>query len=553
MARQRKRKRRRQTFTRDRPLPEDFARDYVIALRALSRKHKNDPETHKAEKLLKRMSREASLAGRGEVWMPLPGPTTGHYPVIEDLPFSKVRTALRKNTLKRKKAWEGVAAATRPFYPQHGAVSRVEKSLLPAVLVALPFVRGRTPALLGKRVPGELRMAKRSGSSIIPIQGISPDEWAQHGFQPLKFMHYGLRERLKTRMAANRKKADKQMRTAWGWERRAIGKEDLTPAQAQAKAKKLSAPGTKIVVAKGARPWFRAVKGKREINVPPHSAAIAHEATHTRQHAKLKKGFAGLYKGAAAAGVATGATLAMLRGSKMGRFKKLSRWAAPAAVAAGQVPKLALEGGAIKGSSKEKNWKKGAKLTVGSYLTTSAATTAGTAGIGHLAGKRIRAETLSSTLARRALQSHKTLGWKMLAGKLRKVRHLAGRRRFAFECGEILTYEKGYQYGLRSFLRRHHVSDRLKRGALPAALGGLVLEGLRRAHTEFGIPPTTVDLVPVQRTSIKGEYSQFSSMQLGQFIEALANRISDADEATTSEIQKQIGKLRVEIIGRRAI
>ena len=116
----------------------------------------------------------------------LPISTTGHYPVIENLPFSKVRTALRKNTLKRQRAWDAVAAATRPFYPQHSAVSQLEKSLLPAAMVALPFKKGRTPALLGKRVPGELQMT-RSGSSIIPIRGISPDEWEQRGFQPLKF------------------------------------------------------------------------------------------------------------------------------------------------------------------------------------------------------------------------------------------------------------------------------------------------------------------------------------------------------------------------------
>ena len=294
---------------RHKPLPSDFSRDYVIALKALSRKHKSDPETVKAVKLLKRMSLEASLAGRGEVWIPHPGSTTGHYPVIENLPFSKIRTAIRKNTLKRKRAWAGVAASTRPFFPQHGAVGQLEKSLLPAMIVSLPFKKGRSPALLGKRVPGELQMAK-SGSSIIPIRSISPDEWTQQGFQPLTF---------------------------------------------------------------------------------------------------------------------------------------------------------------------------------------------------------------------------------------------------ALEPVEALCYEKGYQYGLRAFVRRHNVVGKLKRGALPAALSGLVLEGLRRAHTEFGIPPTTVDLTPVQRTTIRGEFSPYTNLQLGSFRNALLAKLSVVDAVTASEIQKQIGKIEVEIIGRRAV
>ncbi len=591
-----KRKRRRRArFMKDKSLPTDFSRDYVIALKALSRRHKDAPESLKAVKLLKRMSREAFLAGRGEVWIPNPGSTTGHYPVIENLPFSKVRTALRKNTLRREKAWASVATATRPFYPQHSAVSQMERSLLPAIITSIPFVRGRSPALLGKRVPGELQMTRQSGS-IIPIKSMSAAEWTQGGFQPLKFRRnyaihpalplmaaatlpwigagallamqrkkrskkraeagkyeqYGWRERWKVKIAANKKEQDRKLRAAWGWERKAIGKEDLTLAQARVKAKKLSAPGTKITVAKGARAWFNIKKGKGEINVPPHSAAIAHEATHTRQHAKLGRGFSGLYKGAAAAGVAAGATLGMLRGGKMGRFRKMSRWAAPAVAATGQVPKLALESQAAWHAGKEKGGKSTNKMTLGSYYPMSAVTSAGAAGVGHLAGRQIRKEELRATLAHRSLQRVSTSGWKMAAGKLRRIRHLAGRR-FALDPIDVLIYEKGFQYGLRSFVQRHRVGEKLKRGALPAALGGLVLEGLRRAHTEWGIPATTVDLVPVQRTTFKGEYAPYTNMQLRSFQNALESKLPGANEYVVGEIRKQMGKIDVEIIGRRAV
>ncbi len=346
-------KRRRRSFFKQKSLPPDFSRDYVIALRALSRKHKDDSETVKAVKLLKRMSREAVLAGRGEVWMPQPGSTTGHFPVISELPFSKIRTALRKNTLKRERAWKAVASSTRPFFPQHGAVSQLEKSLLPAIITSVPFKKGRSPALLGKRVPGELKMTRSGGSSIIPIRSISPDEWAQHGFQPLKFAVH---------------------------------------------------PALPLTVA-ATLPWV----------------------------------------------VGAGAFI-VARKKKAARTQK----------------RLAEKG-------------------------------------------------------------------------------------YTLEPVEALIYEKGYQYGLRSFLRRHRVSEKIKRGALPAALSGLVLEGLRRAHTEIGIPPTTVDLVPVQRTTIRGEFAPYTNMQLAGFRSALQNKLAMVDEVTANEIRKQIGKVNVEIIGRRAV
>ncbi len=310
--------RRKLSFWKSRPLPEDFTRDYVIAIRALSRKHKDDPETLKALKLLKRMSKEAFLAGRGEVWMPRPGSTTGHYPVIENVPFDKVKRAIRKNTKRRQKAWGAVAASTRPFFPLRSTIGQVEKSLLPAAVVSLPFVRGRTPALLGKRVPGELKMTK-SGSSIIPIRSMSPAEWTQGGYQPLKFA--------------------------------------------------------------------RLLGVRRRASLPP----------------------------------------------------------------------------------------------------------------------------------------------------------------------ETLAYEQGFQYGLRSLLRRHKVGEKLRKGALPAALGGIVMAGLQRIQTEWGMPPTTVDLRPILRTSLKSEYAPFANVQLRSFREALKEKLATADDATTNEILKQIGKINVEMIGRRAV
>ena len=144
----------------------------------------------------------------------------------------------------------------------------------------------------------------------------------------------------------------------------------------------------------------------------------------------------------------------------------------------------------------------------------------------------------------------------LIAAKKRKRARTQKRlveKGYALEPVEVLIYEQGYQYGLRSFLRRHKVGQRLKRGALPAALSGLVLEGLRRAHTEIGIPPTTVDLVPVLRTTIKSEFAPYTNMQLMGFRSALQNKLAMVDEATANEIKKQVGKINIEIIGRRAV
>jgi len=538
------RHRRKNSFfkSREKPLPADFARDYVIALRATSKKHKDDPETIKAVKLLKRMSREASLAGRGEVWVPRPGSTTGHYPVIEELPFNKIRTALRKNTLKRQKAWDAVAAATRPFYPQHSAINHMEKSLLPAAMVALPFTKGRTPALLGKRVPGELQMT-RSGSSIIPIRSINPDEWEQRGFQPLTFertlatavrnrgneMQYAWRAGFRRFLRKHpnfrgfrrgmRTGAERTLQRQGPIERAIMGKKGETSARrAKEVVRKIAGEGaakrTQVKKVTGAA-YFPTSSRRGRIVIPRNAPVAAHEAGHAVQHKKLGRAFRPIMQGLPLA--ATPAAFLTARKSA-GEDKKKSWRKGTAAGMVPWVPRIALEAAASRRGLKMPGGPRMAAMGTGSYLVGAAGKAAIAAGLGKWVGG-------------------------MKPPKVEKHELAA----------EALIYEKGYQYGLRTFLQRHHVGDRLKRGALPAALSGLVLEGLRRAHTEFGISPTTVDLTPVRRTSLKGEFAPYTNMQLSEFRKALLNKIPEVDEATVNEIKKQIGKINVEIIGRRAV
>ena len=119
------------------------------------------------------------------------------------------------------------------------------------------------------------------------------------------------------------------------------------------------------------------------------------------------------------------------------------------------------------------------------------------------------------------------------------------------------------------------MGSKLKRGALPAALSALIMSGLSRLHTEVGIPATTVDMMPVQRTSISTAFAPFTNRQLSTLRDALeeragaiqsnldlnAVRATSAQDLTSQrqsedllkEISKQIGKINVEVIGRRNI
>ncbi len=514
---------------RDRPLPSDFSRDYVIALKALSRKHKSDPETVKAVKLLKRMSLEASLAGRGEVWIPHPGSTTGHYPVIENLPFSKIRTAVRKNTLKRKRAWAGVAASTRPFFPQHGAVGQLEKSLLPAMIVSLPFKKGRSPALLGKRVPGELQMAK-SGSSIIPIRSISPDEWTQQGFQPLTFagpfrpvLRRFLRKHPKLRGAKKglRGLMEAGLETQGVKEQMLLGRKGkLSERRTKELVRKIAGEKQMVSVRKGSgSAYFPGKRGRGRIITRPNAAVASHEASHAVQHRKLGRAFKPLLVGLPAAAGPVSFLTAHRSASK---DKKKSWRKGVGAGMAAWTPRIVLEAAASRRGLKLPGGIRTMAAGTGSYIAGAAAKSVMPAAMGKWIGRMKPPKTGTA------------------------IKH-------ALDPVEVLIYEKGYQYGLRAFVRRHNVVGKLKRGALPAALSGLVLEGLRRAHTEFGIPPTTVDLTPVQRTTIRGEFSPYTNLQLGSFRNALLAKLSTADAVTASEIQKRIGKIEVEIIGRRAV
>lgn len=180
----------------NRALAEGFAADYIRLLRTLSKRHRIDDadEVKHILKALRRMSYESELAGRGELWMPEPDKRSGYFPIIEKVPYHAVRTMLRKNTSEevREKARGIVAASTEPFLPlfarRPGTLDEAQRrSLLSHIMVSFPLVKGRYPALLGKKVPGDLDVMETGSRSVVPLHRMSPEEWTQRGFTMRKF------------------------------------------------------------------------------------------------------------------------------------------------------------------------------------------------------------------------------------------------------------------------------------------------------------------------------------------------------------------------------
>jgi len=178
-----------------RKLPPGFASDYIRTVRLLSRRHASDDagEVKRILRVLNNMSQEAFLARRGAVWIPQPSVRTGYYPVIEKVPFTLVRRAVRANTgpAERERTWNAIKASTEPFLPlfasKPGSLNRAQrKRFLAHLMISLPIVKGRTPALLGKMTPGDLDVGDIGTRSIIPIHRMSPEEW-ERGFTMKKF------------------------------------------------------------------------------------------------------------------------------------------------------------------------------------------------------------------------------------------------------------------------------------------------------------------------------------------------------------------------------
>jgi len=174
-------------------LPENWLSQYVSALRFLSGRDASSPEAKQGLKLVKKLAQEAYTSGRGDVHIPEPGPN-GRY-LDMNPSYTRLKTAIRANTKTplRKSMWHKI---TREFEPAQTRVksasepqfkttltTRQQNTFMKHAAVAIPNEKGKYPALLGRKVPGEL---SRHGT-VLNINEIDPSEWAEGGFSPLAF------------------------------------------------------------------------------------------------------------------------------------------------------------------------------------------------------------------------------------------------------------------------------------------------------------------------------------------------------------------------------
>lgn len=154
-----------------RNLDASWITSYMSSLKALGRKHKDTDEAKSIIRVLQKLSDELYIMDRGEAWIPEPG-KNGYYPIMDDVPYAAVKTAVRMNTKDRAASWNRVAASAEPFYPlvpagKIGGISEAAKRrLMAAAMVSLPAIDKRhESSLLGRLVPG--MFGQRARKSIV--------------------------------------------------------------------------------------------------------------------------------------------------------------------------------------------------------------------------------------------------------------------------------------------------------------------------------------------------------------------------------------------------
>jgi len=174
---------------------DNWLHRYTSALRKVSGRNvaDNEEERRQWKRLFDRLEDEAVAARRGPIYKPTWSPIHFTYPTFDSIPTSAIRTAIRANTSMdvRRRAWKQVEAAARDIRMiparSNNLTEHQKRSLLEAAAIALPIAEGRTPAYLGKMVPGQLDLGNRPSRSIAGLRQLGPDEWANRGFTLRQF------------------------------------------------------------------------------------------------------------------------------------------------------------------------------------------------------------------------------------------------------------------------------------------------------------------------------------------------------------------------------
>jgi len=458
---------------------------YIAACKAVSGLDtKSYPKEAKRWKnYFKVLQNEIRRAKRGSIYIPKPD-SRGFYPLMHNVPFELLSSAIRKNTgIKRRSlSWQKIANTAKPFpvpssppLKKPGEMTAEQKhSFLSAAAVALPVSKGRYPHYLGKLVPGEL---PRSGA-VVPLSQISPEEWEKGGFTMRKFS-----------LVTGLKSATK-------WVKRN--------------------PAPTAILAHGLLGTIVKVANESNIDIKDQHFLDAINNL-TKEMQKTRKATSKdtiVKKYAAPVIVPLAAKLlkaAALRATLLKRFVK--KGAAKGIKAGGTAAKI--------------------YPTKHKVLTTIAAKGAGGA-LGGLGGAGRWTRKYPGT----------AVGAAGLAGvSLRKKRTRYSRQE------EIEAYWLNDFLGsVRNLWNKVIMSEPAQVAVRHATLGAL-----QPIQQEIGLPPTTVDNIPLLRNSFKKELSPLSNLQIGGIIKQLENKAAEADVSSAIKrgLDKQIGTLATEVLMRR--
>lgn len=171
-------------------LDKDWIVNYLTALKQIAGKYR-DEVAPRTLQYLERLAKEAWLAGRGDIYIPQPD-KRGYYPLVDDIPYELIKTAIRKNTSRevRRRLWQTAQQQTQPFYPRSnspgGTLNNLQrKRLLEQAMVALPMEYPSGPTLLGQMVPG----SGISRKTVLSMKDLTPEDITiGDGFTMRQFM-----------------------------------------------------------------------------------------------------------------------------------------------------------------------------------------------------------------------------------------------------------------------------------------------------------------------------------------------------------------------------
>ncbi len=109
-----------------------------------------------------------------------------------------------------------------------------------------------------------------------------------------------------------------------------------------------------------------------------------------------------------------------------------------------------------------------------------------------------------------------------------------------------------YEWGFMESIRDHW--NKFKENLAPTLTRGAFVGGLGKLHQEVGLPPTTVDGIPVVRRSISGSFAPFTNTQLEKVKRGLEKKMDRATDDKEKEVlQRNINDVIQEIAVRQEL